>query len=114
MVIRASETLLCTYKEGVGFEKDNERSNGNRNNDMPELVKGMRTLLNVLEAMKLDVANHQIYCLRPALIEDTVRFEKQFFLDKILSGNIELDTSRRWYQNAKLNAPLEHLDARHP
>ncbi|CAI4211571.1 unnamed protein product [Parascedosporium putredinis] len=60
-------------------EMYNELSNGNRNNDMGELVKGMRSLLSVLEAMKLDVANHQIRCLRPALIEDTVNFEQRFF-----------------------------------
>jgi hypothetical protein len=95
-------------------EMYNELSCGNRNNDMPELVKGMRTLLNVLEAMKLDVANHQIRCLRPVLIEDTVHFEQRFFLKKIQSGKLDLETARRWYQDAKCNAPLEYLDARHP
>jgi hypothetical protein len=95
-------------------EMYNELSSGNRNNDMPELVKGMRTLLNVLEAMKLDVANHQIRCLRPVLIEDTVHFERRFFLKKIQNGKLDLEMARRWYQNAKSNAPLEYLDGRHP
>lgn len=91
-----------------------ELSSGNRNNDLPELVKGMRTLLNVLEAMKLDVANHQIRCLRPVLIEDTVHFEQRFFLKKIQSRKLDLENARRWYQTAKSDAPLEYLDARHP
>ncbi|KAB5583676.1 T-complex protein 11-domain-containing protein [Coniochaeta sp. 2T2.1] len=95
-------------------EMDNQLSSGNRNNDMQELVKGMRTLLNVLEAMKLDVANHQIRCLRPVLIEDTVHFEQRFFLKKIQSGKLNLDLARQWYQNARANAPLEYLDPRHP
>jgi hypothetical protein len=95
-------------------EMYHELSSGNRNNDMAELVKGMRTLLNVLEAMKLDVANHQIRCLRPVLIEDTVAFEQRFFLKKIQSGKLNLGAARQWYQNAKSNAPLEYLDARHP
>lgn len=95
-------------------EMYNELSGGNRNNDMPELVKGMRTLLNVLEAMKLDVANHQIRCLRPVLIEDTVHFEQRFFLKKIQSNKLDLGTARQWYQNAKGSTPLEYLDARHP
>lgn len=95
-------------------EMYHELSSGNRNNDMPELVKGMRTLLNVLEAMKLDVANHQIRCLRPVLIEDTVHFEQRFFLKKIQSGKLNLDAARQWYQEAKRVAPLEYLDARHP
>ncbi|OIW27971.1 T-complex 11 [Coniochaeta ligniaria NRRL 30616] len=94
-------------------EMYNELSSGNRNNDMPELVKGMRTLLNVLEAMKLDVANHQIRCLRPVLIEDTVHFEQRFFLKKIQSGKLSLEAARLWYQNAKDIAPVEYLDPRH-
>lgn len=57
-------------------------TNGNRTNNMGELVQGLRNLLSVLEAMKLDVANHQIRCLRPILIEDTVHFEQRFFLKK--------------------------------
>jgi hypothetical protein len=32
-------------------------SNGSRDNDI-RIVKGLRSLLSVLEAMKLDVANH--------------------------------------------------------
>lgn len=81
-------------------EMYNQLSNGNRNNDMAELVKGMRSLLSVLEAMKLDVANHQIRCLRPALIEDTVNFEQRFFLKKIAVGRIDVDSAKVWYRDA--------------
>lgn len=81
-------------------EMYNELSNGNRNNDMGELVKGMRSLLSVLEAMKLDVANHQIRCLRPVLIEDTVHFEQRFFYKKITAGKISIRDARQWYSEA--------------
>jgi hypothetical protein len=84
-----------------------ELSNGNRNNDMGELVKGMRTLLSVLEAMKLDVANHQIRCLRPVLIEDTVHFEQRFFLKKIQGGKLNVDGAKEWYQKAQQAAEAE-------
>lgn len=77
-----------------------ELSNGNRNNDMDELVKGMRSLLSVLEAMKLDVANHQIRCLRPMLIEDTVHFEQRFFYKKIQGNKLDVSGARRWYSEA--------------
>ncbi|KAK8025906.1 T-complex protein 11 [Apiospora arundinis] len=70
-------------------EMYNQLTNGNRTNDMEELVQGMRSLLSVLEAMKLDVANHQIRCLRPILIEDTVKFEKRFFYKKIQGGKLD-------------------------
>ncbi|KAK4122842.1 Tcp11-domain-containing protein [Parathielavia appendiculata] len=78
-----------------------ELSNGNRNNDMTELVKGMRSLLSVLEAMKLDVANHQIRCLRPVLIEDTVHFEQRFFVRKMQSGKLSIADTRTWYRAAQ-------------
>ncbi|KAH8892041.1 Tcp11-domain-containing protein [Thozetella sp. PMI_491] len=90
-------------------EMYSELSNGNRNNDMGELVKGMRTLLSVLEAMKLDVANHQIRCLRPVLIEDTVNFEQRFFLKKIQSRRMDIDKAKNWYNETSLRDDLEFL-----
>ncbi|KAK4244003.1 T-complex protein 11-domain-containing protein [Corynascus novoguineensis] len=95
-----------------------ELSNGNRNNDMTKLVKGMRSLLSVLEAMKLDVANHQIRCLRPVLIEDTVHFEQRFFLRKMESRKLSITPSKMWYRAAQeyterlyAGAPMPHLQA---
>lgn len=76
-------------------------SAGNRENDIPKLVKGMRFLLSVLEAMKLDVANHQIRCLRPVLIEDTVQFEKQYFQKRMSGGKMQVDSAKAWYQRSK-------------
>ncbi|UNI20019.1 Protein SOSEKI 1 [Purpureocillium takamizusanense] len=76
-------------------------SNGNRNGDLDELVTGMRSLLSVLEAMKLDVANHQIRCLRPVLIEDTTHFEQKFFLRKIQSRKVDVTGARLWYSDAE-------------
>jgi hypothetical protein len=72
-------------------------TNGNRTNNMEELVQGLRNLLSVLEAMKLDVANHQIRCLRPILIEDTVHFEQRFFLKKIRDGKLDPRPAQAWY-----------------
>lgn len=83
-------------------------SSGNRNANLDELVAGMRSLLSVLEAMKLDVANHQIRCLRPVLIEDTTHFEQRFFLRKIQSRKVDVGGARLWYRNAERvfdNAP---------
>jgi hypothetical protein len=82
-------------------EMYNELSRGNQNNDMNELVKGMRSLLSVLEAMKLDVANHQIRCLRPVLIEDTVHFEQRFFFKKIQTGKLDISSAKQWYREAE-------------
>jgi hypothetical protein len=80
----------------------NQLSNGNRQGDMDMLVTGMRSLLSVLEAMKLDVANHQIRCLRPVLIEDTTHFEQKFFYKKIRSRKLDISTAMQWYREAGL------------
>ncbi|CAK7209503.1 Protein SOSEKI 1 [Sporothrix curviconia] len=84
-------------------EMYNELSRGNRENDVDELVKGLCSLLSVLEAMKLDVANHQIRCLRPLLIEDTVHFEQRFFYKKIQNRRMSVSLARNWYQRTKSN-----------
>lgn len=76
-------------------------SDGNREGDMQKLVQGMRSLLSVLEAMKLDVANHQIRCLRPVLIEDTVNFEQKFFWKKIQTRRLDISPAGRWYREAE-------------
>lgn len=85
-----------------------ELSTGNSTNDVKLLVQGMRTLLSVLEAMKLDVANHQIRCLRPVLIEDTVNFEQRFFLRKIQSRRMDIDPAREWYRQTSMQPGLEY------
>ncbi|TGO58441.1 hypothetical protein BCON_0055g00440 [Botryotinia convoluta] len=75
-------------------------SEGNQNGDVAMLVSGMRNLLGVLEAMKLDVANHQIRCLRPLLIEDTVQFEQKFFVRKIAMGRVDIASAHDWFRRA--------------
>ncbi|KAK3371563.1 T-complex protein 11-domain-containing protein [Lasiosphaeria ovina] len=95
-------------------EMYNELSSGNRNNDMAELVKGMRSLLSVLEAMKLDVANHQIRCLRPVLIEDTVHFEQRFFMKKIQARKVDIREARIWYRGARECAERSYMGSAMP
>lgn len=83
----------------------NQLSNGNRNNDVDELVNGMRSLLSVLEAMKLDVANHQIRCLRPALIEETTAFEQKFLSKKLRNRKMSISDAKPWYREAAERFP---------
>ncbi|KAK2625117.1 hypothetical protein QTJ16_005486 [Diplocarpon rosae] len=75
-------------------------STGDRTGDVALLVAGMKNLLGVLEAMKLDVANHQIRCLRPLLIDDTVHFEQKFFMKKIAMGRVDIAGAHVWYRRA--------------
>lgn len=75
-------------------------SRGSKDGDVVSLVGGISTLLGILEAMKLDVANHQIRCLRPLLIEDTIHFEQKYFIKKISSGRIDLAEAHAWFKRA--------------
>ncbi|CAD6445245.1 4022ad38-f812-46ac-9e6c-9efa91229c44 [Sclerotinia trifoliorum] len=86
-------------------------SEGDKNWDVSMLVSGMRNLLGVLEAMKLDVANHQIRCLRPLLIEDTVQFEQKFFVRKIAMGRVDIASAHDWFKKAASLPDNLHMDA---
>jgi hypothetical protein len=46
------------------------------------------------------VANHQIRCLRPLLIEDTVHFEQKFFMKKIALGRVDIAGAHLWFRRA--------------
>ncbi|KAI9680575.1 MAG: hypothetical protein M1817_004015 [Caeruleum heppii] len=61
------------------------------------VVEGIRMLFGFLEAMKLDVANHQIRNLRVLLIEDTVNFEQRYFLRSVSEGRLEARLARHWF-----------------
>lgn len=47
-----------------------------------------------------DVANHQIRCLRPLLIDDTVQFEQKFFVRKIAMGRVDIASAHDWFRKA--------------
>lgn len=66
-------------------------------NSHTKLVQGLRTVFSILEAMKLDVANHQIRILRPVLIETAVDFEKDYFSQLINHCKIDISDSLKWF-----------------
>ncbi|KAI9789693.1 MAG: hypothetical protein M1816_005868 [Peltula sp. TS41687] len=71
--------------------------NANQVDDHWPLVDGIRMLFGILEAMKLDIANHQVRNLRTLLIEDTVSFEQHLFLQRVNNGRLDVNSARRWY-----------------
>ncbi|KAI9054177.1 hypothetical protein LZ554_001348 [Drepanopeziza brunnea f. sp. 'monogermtubi'] len=90
----------------------NQLSNGDKTGDVAMLVAGMKNLMGVLEAMKLDVANHQIRCLRPLLIDDTVHFEQKFFMKKIAMGRVDVAGAHAWFKRASNSSgmPSQTMD----
>lgn len=74
--------------------------------DASSIAAGLRDLFGVLEAMKLDVANHQIRHLRGLLIEDTISFESRYHQSRIARGRITPGPARAWY----LRQPRDNFD----
>ncbi|EGW34072.1 uncharacterized protein SPAPADRAFT_134029 [Spathaspora passalidarum NRRL Y-27907] len=66
-------------------------------NNVEYLVEGLRMIFQILEAMKLDVANHQIRILRPVLIETAIDFERDYFQTLINHGKININDSLNWF-----------------
>lgn len=84
--------------------------------DQKMMVCGLRQLLNLLEAMKLDVANHQIRHMRPLLIADTINFQKRYNDHRIGLGKLNPEVSRLWLEQERdtfsmiEGTSLTHLD----
>lgn len=69
-------------------------------NSISKLVEGLRLVFNILEAMKLDVANHQIRVYRPILVENAVEFERDYFNQMINVHKLNITDSLTWYVNS--------------
>ncbi|EDO18079.1 hypothetical protein Kpol_1045p66 [Vanderwaltozyma polyspora DSM 70294] len=65
---------------------------------LSKFVGAIRFLFHVLEIMKLDVANHQIRLLRPALVSNTVEFERQYYQTILSTPNNKLIPSFDWFK----------------
>ena len=64
-----------------------------------KLMEGLRLIFQILEAMKLDIANHQIRLLRPALLSNAIEFEKQYVNSLMASRRAILKPSLLWFSN---------------
>lgn len=64
---------------------------------LTKLIDGLRLVFQILEAMKLDIANHQIRILRTALLSNSVEFEKQYFQSLMTSNKVNLKSSLAWF-----------------
>ncbi|KAF2161668.1 hypothetical protein M409DRAFT_69720 [Zasmidium cellare ATCC 36951] len=76
-----------------------EIKQGADNNEPKRLVSGLRQLMTILEAMKLDVANHQIRHMRPLLIEDTINFQQRYNAHRMAIGKISQMEAKRWLED---------------
>ncbi|KAK9321652.1 T-complex protein 11-domain-containing protein [Lipomyces orientalis] len=68
--------------------------------DSSKLVDGLRMIFTILEAMKLDVANHQIRTLRPLLVETAVEFEQDYFAQRVQRRKVDVKQAVAWFKRA--------------
>jgi hypothetical protein len=79
-------------------EMAKQLEDGANNGDLSRLVRGLEHLFGFLEAMKLDVANHQIRTFRYPLIEQTISFQQTYFRKKIAEKKMDIGPAQAWYQ----------------
>ncbi|TFK52540.1 Tcp11-domain-containing protein [Heliocybe sulcata] len=82
-----------------------------------DAVKAIRMCFEVLELMKLDIANHQLQALRPFLVHTSASYELKAFQENQGSGELSISHTRRWLQDAhrvlgSLQSPLIYQETR--
>lgn len=65
-----------------------------------KLTEGLRMIFAILEAMKLDVANHQIRSLRPILVDTAVDFEQDYYEQVVEKRRFDIASSCQWFATA--------------
>ncbi|KAF9173723.1 hypothetical protein BGX21_006414 [Mortierella sp. AD011] len=67
--------------------------------DHDNIVRGIRMCFEILEWMKLDIANHQLRTLRPWLLDNSVDFERKYFIEHLArSGTIH--RTKEWFKRS--------------
>ncbi|EIN12618.1 Tcp11-domain-containing protein [Punctularia strigosozonata HHB-11173 SS5] len=84
-----------------------------------DAVKALRMCFEVLEFMKLDIANHQLQTLRPFLVQSSAEFELKTFQERRVHGHLALTTTRQWIEAAhqqllSVPSPLPYFAASPP
>ncbi|KAF9911965.1 hypothetical protein EC991_001412 [Linnemannia zychae] len=67
-----------------------------------EIVRGIRMCFEILEWMKLDIANHQLRTLRPWLLDNSIDFEQKYFTEHLARGG-SLQRTTEWFKKSWIN-----------
>ncbi|RKO91645.1 T-complex 11 [Blyttiomyces helicus] len=63
---------------------------------LPDLASAFERILDILDDMKMDLANYRLQALRPHLKQQAVDYEKGKFEDALTRGIISLDRTTTW------------------
>ncbi|KAG5358307.1 Protein SOK1 [Yarrowia sp. B02] len=78
-----------------------------------KLTEGLRMIFAILEAMKLDVANHQIRSLRPILVDTAVDFEQDYYEQVVEKRRFDIGGSCQWFAAAVANTEKTACGTKH-
>ncbi|KAF9935055.1 hypothetical protein FBU30_008548 [Linnemannia zychae] len=67
--------------------------------NLDEIVRGIRMCFEILEWMKLDIANHQLRTLRPWLLDNSIDFEQRYFTEHLQRGG-SLQRTTEWFKKS--------------
>ncbi|GAA6004201.1 hypothetical protein JCM10207_002479 [Rhodosporidiobolus poonsookiae] len=75
-----------------------------------DIAKGLRDCFEILELMKLDIANHQLRSLRPYLVQTALDFERRFFQEYATRrrGHSPIDRLRSWISTSATEVAAKH------
>ena len=112
------DVLLTSHcapmRDNSAHEMAEQIRQGAENGDVLTLVAGIENLFQILESMKLDVANHQIRSFRYLLIDDTVAFQQEFFRSRMGHRSRQAEEARRWYRMALERHQQRQVDGTTP
>jgi hypothetical protein len=74
-------------------------------------IEGLRSVLKLIELMKLDLANYKLDQLRPLIAKTAISTERSFFSQLLNSGKISLDLTRKWLASAGPSQAGVHASA---
>ncbi|KIJ47768.1 hypothetical protein M422DRAFT_248332, partial [Sphaerobolus stellatus SS14] len=69
------------------------------------MLGAARMCFEIIDLMKLDIANHQLQHLRPLLIQSTPECELRAFIEELRRGSKSLDVTREWLKSAEASFP---------
>ncbi|KAN0064394.1 Protein SOSEKI 1 [Thecaphora frezii] len=72
-----------------------------------DIGKGLRLCFEILELMKLDIANHQLRSTRPYLVDTAVEFEIRWFREQVEQKKTSLDRTSIWFLASLVRARTE-------
>ncbi|PWN28658.1 hypothetical protein BDZ90DRAFT_259687 [Jaminaea rosea] len=65
-----------------------------------QVVLALRSCFELLELMKLDLANHQLRAARPLIVAGAVDFESQWFRQSVEQGVVSVEKTASWWGKA--------------